>query len=99
MYYLKDGQRVRQVVPTKPGKPRQEFPEALWRNGAIYLVKTEVFMNEEKFITNDCVPYIMPPERSVNIDSKNDLMLAEYYLEKMEDRNKENREDKKVITV
>lgn len=82
MYYLKDKGKVRQVVPTKPGKPRQEFPEALWRNGAMYLVRTEVFLKDEKFITDDCVPYIMPQDRSVNIDSNDDLILAEFYLKR-----------------
>ena len=82
MYYLKSGGRIRQIVPTKPGRPRQEFPEVLWRNGAVYLVKTEFFKENEKFITGDCVPYVMPPERSVNIDTRDDLLLAEFYIEK-----------------
>lgn len=79
MYY-QDGNKVQQVVPTPPGMRRQDLPPALWRNGAIYLVKTEVFKRQQKFITKDCIPYVMPAERSVNIDSIEDLKLAEYYI-------------------
>jgi len=88
MYYLEDGQRIKQVVETEPGMRRQDFPEALWRNGAMYLFKTEMYRREKKFITEDCVPYIMPAERSVNIDGEADLKLAEFYLQQEKARIK-----------
>ncbi|PIT98100.1 MAG: acylneuraminate cytidylyltransferase [Candidatus Andersenbacteria bacterium CG10_big_fil_rev_8_21_14_0_10_54_11] len=79
MYYLRDA-GVEQIYPTAPGTPRQAFEEVAWRNGAIYLVKADVLMRERIFVTEDCVPYLMPRERSVNIDSADDLRLAEFYL-------------------
>ncbi|HBE89873.1 MAG: hypothetical protein A3E37_00635 [Candidatus Andersenbacteria bacterium RIFCSPHIGHO2_12_FULL_46_9] len=87
MYYLADGDKLQQVVPTQAGKPRQEFPATLWRNGAIYLVKTEYLLKEKKFVSKDCRPYIMPLDRSVNIDSIDDLERAEYYLHKTQRQN------------
>ncbi len=80
MYYLKNKTRVTQVIPTPAGMPRQRFPEAVWRNGAIYLVKTSYLLEQEKFVSEDCRPYLMPVNRSVNIDTLEDLRLAEYYL-------------------
>lgn len=82
MYYRMGRNRIQQVVPTRAGMPRQKFPEALWRNGAIYLVKTDYLRRYHKFISPDCHTYIMPAERSVNIDTVDDLRLAEYYLKR-----------------
>ena len=49
-------------------------------NGAIYLVKTEHFLRTGSLYGDDCYAYIMTAERSVDIDSPTDFMIAECLL-------------------
>lgn len=69
---------VRPFADYEPGLPRQEFPPCVYRNGAIYLVRRTYFLEANAFVSPETVPYVMPPERSVNIDSQEDLDYAEY---------------------
>lgn len=59
---------------------RQELPDVYSENGAIYLVKLEAFMREQDFMPKKSVAYIMPAERSVDIDEPLDLKFAEVLL-------------------
>jgi CMP-N-acetylneuraminic acid synthetase len=59
---------------------RQDLPPVYIRNGAIYAVKRDVVMLGNTMSGKDCRAYIMPEERSVNVDSKLDLLLAEILL-------------------
>jgi CMP-N-acetylneuraminic acid synthetase len=59
---------------------RQDLPPIYIRNGAIYAVKRDVVMLGNTMSGVDCRAYIMPEERSVNVDSKLDLLLAEILL-------------------
>lgn len=63
------------------GTRRQDYdPPAYMRNGAIYLTRRDVVM-EKHSIWGDVVrPYIMPPERSIGVDSELDLKLAEVVM-------------------
>jgi CMP-N,N'-diacetyllegionaminic acid synthase len=61
-------------------RPRQELPPVYIRNGAIYATMRNTLMEENSFVGVDSRAYIMPPERSVNIDSMKDLSLAISYL-------------------
>lgn len=61
---------------------RQNLPLAYALNGAIYLVKTDILMRLKTFYTNKTYAYIMPPERSIDIDSTWDLYLAECILKR-----------------
>ena len=49
-------------------------------NGAIYVVKTSVFMEVHHFLTKRSFFYRMPKNRSVDIDYHDDLDFAEYLL-------------------
>ncbi len=60
---------------------RQDLPEALVVNGAIYVIRVERFLETKKFVPERSVPYLMPEERSVDIDRKMDLVLVEHLLE------------------
>jgi CMP-N,N'-diacetyllegionaminic acid synthase len=62
------------------GANRQDLPILLEPNGAIYIIKPEVLRREKAFITRRTVPYLMPQERSVDIDTPADFALAEWYL-------------------
>lgn len=59
--------------------PRQELPTYYRLNGAIYLLKQEELQKESMF-KDKCFAYIMPKERSVDIDTELDFWIAQYIL-------------------
>lgn len=65
-------------------RPRQQLPPVYIRNGALYITRRNVLLEQNSFNGRDCRAYIMPAERSVNIDTEFDLVLAEYLLRKRE---------------
>jgi CMP-N-acetylneuraminic acid synthetase len=83
--------RMRQIVedrlvelPIREPKEmlrRQDLPPVYIRNGAIYAVRRDVVILSNSMIGEVCRPYIMPEERSVNVDSPLDLHLAEILLQ------------------
>lgn len=60
--------------------PRQELPKIYIRNGAVYGAKREVIFKNNSLRGDDCVAYIMPEERSINIDTEIDFLLAELLM-------------------
>lgn len=60
--------------------PRQGLPPAYALNGAIYLVRRSVLLEREDWYTDRTFAYIMPPERSLDIDTPWDLHLADLIL-------------------
>ncbi len=54
-------------------------------NGAIYLIKKDVFLKKKKFNTQKTIPYIMDHFTSLDIDTEFDFSLAEMYLYKKKD--------------
>ena len=66
----------------KEGTRRQDYdPPAYMRNGAIYLTRRNVLMNQNSIWGQKICPYVMPPERSVSIDDDMDLRLLEIMLQ------------------
>lgn len=63
-------------------KNRQELPRFYEINGAIYLIRTEALMRNKKLLFRDSYAYIMPRERSVDIDTIDDFQYAEYLKRK-----------------
>ena len=61
-------------------RPRQELPPVYIRNGAIYATRRDVLIKDSSFIGLDSRAYIMTSERSVNIDTYKDLLLAQSFL-------------------
>lgn len=63
--------------------PRQQLPTYYQLNGAIYLLERSELEKENMFC-NQCYAYIMPRERSIDIDTEIDFKIAEYYLKKLQ---------------
>jgi CMP-N,N'-diacetyllegionaminic acid synthase len=59
---------------------RQELSEIFALNGSLYLAQTEWFNRRNTFINEETLGYIMPTERSVDIDSPLDWKWAEFLL-------------------
>ena len=60
--------------------PRQALPQPFALNGAFYAISRQVFLQQEKFLPEGTVGYEMPPERSHNLDSKQDIQVLEAML-------------------
>ena len=57
--------------------PRQALPQPYRLNGAFYLISLEAFRRERRFIPKSSIPFIMPEERSHNLDSMTDWNIME----------------------
>jgi N-acylneuraminate cytidylyltransferase len=60
----------------RAGGRRQSFAAAYIPNGAVYVAPVARFRRDKTFLAPDTRGYVMPPERSVDIDTKMDLLLA-----------------------
>ncbi len=63
-------------------KNRQELPVFYRLNGAIYLAYCNYLKEQKGFFGDKTFAYIMPRERSIDIDDEIDLKLAEVMMEK-----------------
>ena len=65
---------------------RQDLEKYYRENGSIYLVATSKIINPSyDLYRSNCFAYIMPRERSVDIDTELDLIVFEAYLSKKND--------------
>ena len=58
---------------------RQEIRTSYYPNGAIYVFRTEMIKTRQ-YYTNKSFAYIMPRDRSVDIDTADDFLYAEFML-------------------
>lgn len=72
---LLDGRPLSEIVPR-----RQLLSKTFYRNGAVYAVRREVLTSRRSLYGERCVGYVMPAERSVNIDGPEELAEAERLL-------------------
>ena len=84
MKTIKDGTLLDFVNSNLENPPRQSLPPVYIVNGAIYATKRDVFINKNTFKGNFCIPFIMPQNRSSNIDEPQDFIVAEYFLKKQQ---------------
>tara|TARA_Y100000591_G_C21839645_1_gene704800 strand:- start:1605 stop:2324 length:720 start_codon:yes stop_codon:yes gene_type:complete len=59
---------------------RQEIQDLYFFEGTVYISKTEVLINRKSFYHDRTLPYIVPRWKSIEIDEKMDLMIAETLL-------------------
>ena len=73
------------VLPTNPNSfhRRQDLPKTYALNGAIYCVRSQIMLQRKTFYTDSTMAYLMPEERSLDIDSPWDLQVAELLMKKI----------------
>jgi CMP-N-acetylneuraminic acid synthetase len=80
MYRLDAERRLQSLVAEKHVTRRQDLPAVYAANGALYFARREWLQRQRAFITADTFGYVMPVERSIDIDSPFDWKLAELLL-------------------
>ena len=78
MYRLRDG-CLEPYEPEPANRLRQELPAVYHRNGAVYACR-RTLVEQGTLLGGVLRPYLMPRERSLNIDDEVDLALAELLL-------------------
>lgn len=74
------------VEQEKPILLRQDLPPAYSLNGAIYVARRDALLAARGWTTDRTAAYIMPAERSLDIDSAEDLAEAEGLIERRRSR-------------
>jgi len=67
--------------PTKIDR-RQDSPECFDMNASIYVWRREALMNNESLFTPNTRLFVMPRERSFDIDSQSDFEMVEWMMSK-----------------
>ena len=75
-----DGSMKNFIRDEVKGKNRQQLPLNFRLNGALYISKSEALETYKGFIHEKTIAYIMPTDRSVDIDHEIDFKLAELLL-------------------
>jgi CMP-N-acetylneuraminic acid synthetase len=77
---LADGTLSEFMTADTPLLRRQDWPPAYALNGALYLNRRESLLRDRTFLPPGTLGYVMPPERSLDVDTPWDLHLAELVL-------------------
>ncbi len=59
---------------------RQDIPKVYALNGAVYVAETSWLLRTKTFVTDETIAYIMPKERSIDIDTETDLAISSIIL-------------------
>lgn len=79
MFSLKEGGAVSPILDGRYSR-RQDLPPVYVLNGAVYVAQTQWFLQHRTFLSAETVGYIMPSERSLDIDTAADLELLKAIL-------------------
>ena len=82
MKKIENGRLTHYAIEEKEGTPRQLYkPPAYMRNGAIYITKRDVLIENNSIWGTSITPYVMPAERSYNIDDEIDFLTSQIIME------------------
>lgn len=78
-----DGNRLIPYLEEEGGRmATHELPKIFVRNCSVYVSKRAVFFEYKQIVGRDMRGYVMPPERSVDINIEQDLLFAEFVMER-----------------
>jgi CMP-N,N'-diacetyllegionaminic acid synthase len=79
---LPEDRSLRDFIPAEvKGLNRQQMPKSYRLNGAVYVSTVDAFKKNRGFYHDETYAYIMPSERSVDIDHEIDFNLAECLMQ------------------
>jgi CMP-N-acetylneuraminic acid synthetase len=81
MFTIDEGDKLHRILPKLQVATRQELPKCYEINGALYVVNSSWFRSSQLFVDDETLAYVMPRNRSVDIDTFEDLTIAESSLE------------------
>lgn len=71
---------LHEFIPGMTAARRQELPPVYALNGAIYLARGELLLTRRTWYGDQTYAYVMPPERSIDVDTPWDFHVADLIL-------------------
>jgi N-acylneuraminate cytidylyltransferase len=92
MHGLDERLRLRPILPGYgEASRRQDLPQAFAVNGAVYVARTDWIRAQDSFVGPETIGYVMPRERSIDIDDELDLIIADALARRLEDDTQKGR--------
>ena len=79
-YRLNTDQTLARLIETTPVTRRQDLPQVVAVNGAMYFAQADWLRRSGSLVDAQTLAYVMPRERSIDIDTPLDWALAELLL-------------------
>lgn len=89
MYALSAEEKLIPLLPTEVLR-RQDLPVSYRLNGAIYIAQIDWLKHNKSFLTDETIAYVMPKERSVDIDDIIDFQIADFLLSRQQRKPSQN---------
>ncbi|WP_046174416.1 acylneuraminate cytidylyltransferase family protein [Domibacillus indicus] len=81
MYTTTDDNQMRPLIPQEnPAVRRQDLSAVYVLNGAVYVAETDWLIKTKSFLTDETTAYLMPKQRSFDIDTDEDFLLCEFMI-------------------
>lgn len=78
-FKIMKGPYLRGYYENETGTAAHQMDEVYVRNGSVYVSSTKA-IREGRILTEDCVGYVMPRIRSLDINDEMDFMVAKYLI-------------------
>lgn len=85
MYYKTADNRLLPVLGKDSTRRRQELEAAFVPNGAVYVAETEWYLENRNFMSPATIASEMPADRSIDIDTEFDFLVAQLLLDRNSD--------------
>lgn len=82
MYTVAEAGRMQPLLPQAAATRRQDLPPVYSLNGAVYVARAGFLQERRSFLQPETVAYVMPVERSLDIDTEADLLQLQTILGK-----------------
>ena len=80
MYRMTATQQLEKLLTSKSHTRRQDLPTVLTLNGALYFANADWLRRSRTLLAEETLAYVMPADRSVDIDTPLDWKFAELLL-------------------
>jgi CMP-N,N'-diacetyllegionaminic acid synthase len=87
MFHVESNDKLTPCIATdQEYRRRQDLPTTYMVNGALYIAETNWLVANQDFSSPDTIGYILPTERSIDVDCELDLVLCSVLLQKSNGR-------------
>ncbi len=87
MYNLSESGTLEKLIPFRSASHRkQDYPTVYQENGAIFIFTPEHLRRTSVFVSDESIPYVMDQLLSLDIDTEDDMFLAESLFSRLNSR-------------